>query len=107
MNRARPDAAVPGADLVATGLADLAEGRQSDCALLVLIAAPRLRCLGIPVPKLQRMEFGIRDSRQPYEHQLYARLDERLGAAAHSYYNSLIRRMVSYARSLEREQSRA
>jgi hypothetical protein len=33
-------------------------------------------------------------------------LEQRLGAAAHSYYNSLIRRIVSFARALEREQSR-
>lgn len=35
------------------------------------------------------------------------RLERRLGAGAFSYYNSLIRRIVSYARGLEHEQSRA
>lgn len=92
------DKLLPGSELVETGLADLAQGRISDCALLVLIAAPRLRRLGISIPE--------RTSSQPYEHQLYARLDERLGAGAHSYYNSLLRRIVSYARALERERSR-
>ena len=38
--------------------------------------------------------------------KLYARLAERLGDAAHSHCNSLIRRIVSYARVLEQEQSR-
>src|SRR6266568_672727 len=35
---------------------------------------------------------------------LYAHFEERLGNGAHSYYNSLIRRIVSYAHALEREQ---
>ena len=93
----KPDLLLPGEELAETGLADLAQGRVSDSSLLVLIAAPRLRRLGIQIPD---PPFP-----RPYEHQLYARLDERLGAAAHSYYNSLIRRIVSYARCLERERS--
>jgi hypothetical protein len=93
----KPDLLLPGEELAATGLADLAQGRVSDCSLLMLIAAPRLRRLGIQIPD---QPFP-----RPYEHQLYARLDARLGTAAHSHYNSLIRRIVSYARSLERERS--
>ena len=89
---------LPGQDLVEQGLADLAQDRVSDASLLVLIAAPRLRRLGIRVP--DRPLAGRR------EHDLYARLDERLGAAAHSHYNSLIRRIVSFAHALEREKSR-
>ena len=99
MNPQPHDPTLPGEELVETGLADLAQGRVSDCSLLILIAAPRLRRLGIQIPD--------QPASQPFEHQLYARLDERLGTAAHSYYNSLIRRIVSYARSLEREQSQA
>jgi hypothetical protein len=105
MNRKPHHASLPGEDLVETGLADLAQGQVSDCSLLLSIAAPRLRRLGIPVPPVQNSECGVRNSGQPYEHQLYVRLEERLGAAAHSHYNSLIRRIVSYARSLERERS--
>jgi len=95
----KPDLLLPGQELAAAGLTDLAQGRLSDSSLLVLIAAPRLRRLGVQIPE---QPFP-----RPYEHQLYARLDERLGAAAHSHYNSLIRRIVSYARSLEREQSKS
>jgi len=91
-------AALPGEDLVQQGLADLAEDRTTDFALLVLIAAPRLKRLGIRVPE--------RRSTQSHEHQLYDQLEERLGLAAHSYYNSLIRRIVSYAHALEREQAK-
>lgn len=89
---------LPGGELVEQGLADLSQNRVTDCALLVLIAAPRLRRLGIEVP--------ARSFSQPCEHELYSRLGERLGTAAHSHYNSLIRRIVSYSRALEQEQGR-
>jgi hypothetical protein len=92
------DNLLPGHDLVQQGLSDLLEGRMSECALLVLIAAPRLRRLGIAVP--QALHSG------PCEHRLFERLEERLGAGAHSHYNGLLRRIDSYARALEREQSR-
>ena len=77
----------------------MARGRVTDLSLLVLIGGPRLRRLGITVPLVS--------ARKPFEHQLYARLERRLGSAAHSYYNSLIRRLVSYERALERELSRS
>ena len=89
---------LPGNELVEAGLADLLKNRVTDCSLLVLIAAPRLRRLGIEIPS--------QVPAQPFEHQLYARLEERLGAAAHSHYNSLIRRIVSYAHALEQERGR-
>ena len=89
---------LPGEEIIETGLADLAQGRVSDFSLLVQIAAPRLRRLGMQIPD--------QPVPQPCEHLLYARLEERLGTATHSHYNSLIRRIVSYARSLERQQSR-
>jgi hypothetical protein len=88
---------IPGQELVEQGLADLLQNRDTDLAFLVLIAAPRLRRLGILIPQ---SSFP-----KPYEHQLYERLNRRLGTGAHSYYNSLIRRLVSYERALEREQS--
>jgi hypothetical protein len=89
---------LPGEDLVRAGLGDLAQDRVTDCSLLVLIASPRLRGLGLNVPE--------RKADVPFEHQLYERLEERLGPGAHSHYNSLIRRIVSYARSLDRERTR-
>ena len=97
MAQTNPETALPGGELVAAGLADLSQNRVTDCSLLVLIAAPRLRQLGIEIPN--------RTSSQPYEHQLYARLSERLGDGAHSHYNSLIRRIVSYAHALEQERN--
>lgn len=89
---------LPGAELVEQGLADLARHEMTDFSLLVLIAAPRLKRLGIQIPDHSFV--------RPHEHRLYERLEDRLGNGAHSYYNSLIRRIVSYARALEREKSR-
>lgn len=90
---------LPGNELVSRGLADLARGEISECSLLLLVARPRLTRLGIEIP--ERPLF------KPYEHTLYCRVEERLGPGAHSYYNSLLRRIDSYAHALEREQSRA
>jgi hypothetical protein len=80
---------VPGADLVVVGLRDLAAGAHSAEALLVSIAAPRLRLLGIRVstPLLEP------------EDRLFALLTEVHGDGAHSRYNALVRRMVSFARA--------
>jgi len=94
----KPDQVLlPGDELVRQGLDDLAHGRTTENSLLVLVAAPRLKRLGIQVPNAT---FSL-----PQEHQLYSLIEQRLGPAAHSYYNSLIRRIVSYSRALEREQS--
>ncbi len=90
---------LPGEDLVTQGLKDLKEGRESEASLLLLVAGPRLRSLGIAVP--------ARTSPRPFEHLLYELIEDRLGKGAHSYYNSLIRRIVSYARALSNELSRA
>jgi hypothetical protein len=90
---------LPGQELVEQGLADLAQRQETDNSLLVLIAGPQLRRLGFEIPE--------RPSSTPYEHQLYTRLEDRLGHGAHSFYNSLIRRIVSYTRALEHEQSQS
>jgi hypothetical protein len=80
---------LPGAELVLAGLADLASGTESEAALLVAVGAPRLRSLGVPVPaEVQRFEHP--------EMQLYRR------AGTHGRYRSLIRRLVSFERSLAR-----
>lgn len=86
---------LPGEDLVNKGLQDLVSGILSVEALLVLIGAPRLRRMGIsiPVPK------NFSDSP---EHALYHRLQSENPRGAHSRYNALIRRLVSFERALER-----
>lgn len=91
------EGALPGEELVRKGIQDLEKNLVTDHSLLVLMAAPRLRALGIRVPNS--------DFPRPYEHSLYSLLEQRLGDDAHSYYNSLVRRIVSYARALERERT--
>jgi len=88
--------ALPGADLIESGLKDLHEGRETVAALLVAIGAPRLRELGLGIP--------ITGWKDP-EHRLYDLLARDNSDSAHSRYNALIRRLVSYERAAEREQS--
>lgn len=83
-------ASLPGEDLVSTGVADLIAGLETEASLLVSIGAPRLRALGVDVPA------ALPDP----EHRLFERLSRRSGDAAHSRYNALLRRLVSYERSL-------
>lgn len=82
---------LPGHDLVSAGLADLAAGRETEPALLVAMAAPRLRALGFDVPA----GGGERPS-----HRLYELLSET-DRGAHSRFNALVGRMVSFARAAE------
>ena len=80
---------LPGGDLIVEGLRDLAAGRDTIPALLVMIGAPRLSALGLPIP---RTSPGA-------EHRLYERLALDDAATAHSRYNALIRRLVSFERA--------
>jgi hypothetical protein len=84
-------AALPGAELVAAGLADLERGVESIEALLVSIGAPRLTQLGFAIP---------RPIVSP-EHRLYELLAADNPDAAHSRYNALVRRLVSFERAAE------
>jgi hypothetical protein len=86
---------LPGYDLVTDGLEDLAAGRESESALLVAMAAPRLRALGIEVP--------ARAGKRP-SHRLYELLAET-DASPHSRYNALVARIVSFARAAEHASS--
>lgn len=80
---------LPGAELVVVGLRDLAAGAPSVEALLVSIGAPRLRSLGFDVPE------PVADP----EHRLYELLAEADPDSAHSRYNALVRRLVSFERA--------
>lgn len=86
-------AGLPGADLVLEGLRGLQLPGITENGLLVLIASPRLTRLGIYVPERN-------DIPRPCEHQLYALLEQTHGNDAHSRYNSLIRRIVSFSHAL-------
>jgi len=82
---------LPGEDLIRQGLADLSGGKVSPEALLVSIGAQRLRRAGLDVPP------ALPDA----DHRLYRLLAEEFGNDAHSRYNGLLRRLVSYEQALE------
>lgn len=83
---------LPGAEIVRQGLDDLSHGIVSVPALLVSIGAPRLRRIGLRVPKTVIPEP---------EHRLYELLAKTDPDSAHSRYNALIRRIVSFERAAE------
>jgi hypothetical protein len=83
---------LPGGALIRAGLEDLAAGRETDASLLVLIGSPRLRRLGLSIP---------RESPPAVEHRLYERLRAAHADAAHSRYNALLRLLVSFERAAE------
>ena len=81
----------PGSEIVTQGVLDLERGEESIEALLISIGAPRLERLGIHVP---------RPLPAP-EHRLYQRLAAEDADAAHSRYNALVGRLVSFERAAE------
>ena len=85
------DSRLPGADLIARGLADLSRGVQTIEALLVSIGSARLTALGLAV---------AHPIENP-ERQLYELLATEDSDSAHSRYNALLRRLVSYERAAE------
>lgn len=82
--------ALPGGRLIAKGLDDLANGRESVEALLVASGRPRLERLGFAVPLLPSPE-----------HRLYELLARSDPDSAHSRYNALLRLLVSFERAAE------
>jgi hypothetical protein len=82
---------LPGTELVTIGLADLERGIESVEALLVSIGAPRLAALG----------FDVRSPLASPEKLLYERLAAEDADSAHSRYNALVRRLVSFERAAE------
>jgi hypothetical protein len=80
---------LPGADLIQRGAADLNAERETIEALLVSIGAPRLRSVGV------ELATPIASP----EHKLSALLATEKGNGAHSAYNALIRRLVSFERA--------
>ena len=82
---------LPGNDLIVSGVEDLRNQRQTIAALLVAIGAPKLRSLGLEVPD---------NLPSTPEHRLYDLLSESEPDSAHSRYNALIRRLVSFERAM-------
>ena len=86
------NATLPGNDLIEAGVLDLQAGRETIAALVVAIGAPRLRRVGLELPDQL--------PNHP-EHRLYALLAKDGSDSAHSRYNALIRRLVSFERAAE------
>lgn len=82
---------LPANDLIIAGLEDLGHQRETIAALLVAIGAPKLRLLGLQVPECLPPNP---------EHRLYDLLSATDPDAAHSKYNALIRKLVSFERAI-------
>ena len=81
---------LPANELILTGVEDLQSHRETIAALLVAIGAPKLRSLGLEIPQ----------SLPPNpEHRLYDLLAASEPDSAHSTYNALIRKLVSFERA--------
>lgn len=91
---------LPGAQLIAEGLEDVAAGRDTVAAELVKIGSPRLRDCGVSVAVSMDDALGA-------DHRLYRLLGAQHGLAAHSQYNALLGQLVSFERALEHRVSRA
>ena len=86
------DPVLPGEDLIDEGVRDLRAERETIAALLVAIGSPRLRRLGIELPDTLP---------ENPEHRLYELLAKDEPDSAHSRYNALIRRLVSFEQAAE------
>jgi hypothetical protein len=85
---------LPASDLIETGFRDLRERRETIASLLVSIGAPKLCSLGFDIP-----EASLALHSTP-EHRLYDLLATENPDAAHSKYNALIRKLVSFERAI-------
>ncbi len=85
---------LPGSEIIAAGIDDLKRNVESVPALLVSLGAPRLRRIGLPVPDV---------TIPSPEQKLCELLRREKGDGAHSSYNPLIRRLVSFERAAECE----
>lgn len=82
----------PGEEFIQQGIEDLERELETVPSLLVSIGAPKLRSIGIEIPA------NVLDSP---EHRLFRLLQLSGSDSAHSRYNALIKRLVSYERSAQ------
>jgi hypothetical protein len=88
---------LPGADLFNSAIEDLRAGVESPAALLVALARGRLVDAGLAVPPVT----GKRPA-----HRLYDLLASQDPENAHSRYNALLRRIMSFAQAAEHAAAR-
>lgn len=84
---------LPSNDVIDQGIHDLRHQRETVASLLVSIGAPRLRRLGMTIPNMPSLASSP-------EHRLYDLLAAAGADSAHSRYNALIRKLVSFERAL-------
>ena len=85
---------LPANDLIDAGIRDLQDRRETIASLLISIGAPKLRSLGLEIPNTP-------DAFDPSpEHRLYDLLAIDDPDSAHSKYNPLIRKLVSFERAI-------
>ena len=82
---------LPAHELITNGIEDLQSHRETIPALLVAIGAPKLRFLGLELP--EHLPANP-------EHRLYDLLSADEPDSAHSRYNALIRKLVSFERAI-------
>jgi hypothetical protein len=82
---------IPAKEIIMAGIEDLRSQRETTAAFLVAIGAPKLRSLGLDIPE---------NLPSNPEHRLYDLLASTEPDSAHSRYNALIRRLVSFERAL-------
>lgn len=85
---------LPGAELILAGIRDASRGETTAASLLVEIAAPKLRRLGLAIPE----NFGSPDA----ELRLYEQLGRSGAVDPYGEYNALLRQLTSFAHALER-----
>jgi hypothetical protein len=85
---------LPGSEIVLAGIGDLEAGRESIDSNAVLMASRRLRGAGIEVPTAE-------ESSSAASHRLYELLAVEDARNAHSRYNAIAARVVSFARAAE------
>jgi hypothetical protein len=91
---------LPGAALIAEGVADVAAGRETIAGELVKIGSPRLRSCGIDVAVTPERALDA-------DRRMHRLLGAAHGRNAHSHYNALVRQLVSFEHALERRVHRA
>lgn len=89
---------LPGEELILKGLADLADNSHTIESCLVRIASNRLSQAGIltaPIPSAENAELDLYRFYLPH------------GNDAHSKYNAMIRRLISFEQALDHRIFRA
>lgn len=99
---AEHEAGLPEAELIAQGCADLRADRETVAALVVAIAAGRLRAAGCAVPPVPPALYE-----PSAEERLYDLLEREQGAGAYSRYNALLRSLASHCHAREARAARA